>query len=90
MVIQPASCQPGLVRGTVIFLENSITVWIVEQHKRMEVITQQLYVSNCIEGGWMERPSRSLEVLDRSLPGVYLQAAPILALFGAQIIYRPP
>ncbi|GFW74288.1 hypothetical protein TNCV_2524911 [Trichonephila clavipes] len=52
MLIQSAICQPGLVRGTVVLLENSITVQITEQHKRMLVITQQLYVPNCIEGGW--------------------------------------
>ncbi|GFV14462.1 hypothetical protein TNCV_165891 [Trichonephila clavipes] len=32
------------MRGTVVLLENSITVRITEQHKLMEVITQQLYV----------------------------------------------
>ncbi|GFW23195.1 hypothetical protein TNCV_3802951 [Trichonephila clavipes] len=47
-----ASSQPGHVRSAVVLLENSITVRITEQHKRMEVITQQLYVPNCIEGGW--------------------------------------
>ncbi|GFX65989.1 hypothetical protein TNCV_14101 [Trichonephila clavipes] len=52
MLIQPASGQPGLVKGTVVLLENSITVRITEQHKRMEVITQQLYVPNYIEDGW--------------------------------------
>ncbi|GFW57033.1 hypothetical protein TNCV_3473161 [Trichonephila clavipes] len=36
MLIQPANSRPGLVRGTVVLLENSITVWITEQHKRME------------------------------------------------------
>ncbi|GFX87747.1 hypothetical protein TNCV_2190241 [Trichonephila clavipes] len=36
MLIQSASSQPGLVRGTVVFLENSITVRITEQHKWME------------------------------------------------------
>ncbi|GFT40245.1 uncharacterized protein TNCV_627491 [Trichonephila clavipes] len=50
MLIQPASSQPGLVRGTIVLLETSITVWITEQQKGMEVITQQLYVPNCIEG----------------------------------------
>ncbi|GFW36585.1 hypothetical protein TNCV_1955851 [Trichonephila clavipes] len=36
MLIHSASSQPGLVRGTVVWLENSITVRITEQHKRME------------------------------------------------------
>ncbi|GFW90053.1 hypothetical protein TNCV_3485051 [Trichonephila clavipes] len=52
MLIQPANSRPGLLRGTLVLLENSITVRITEQHKWMEVITQQLYVPNCIEGGW--------------------------------------
>ncbi|GFU55132.1 hypothetical protein TNCV_426371 [Trichonephila clavipes] len=49
MLIQPASSQEGLVRGTVVFLENSITVLIIEQHKWMEVITQQrmMMVGTC-------------------------------------------
>ncbi|GFV55696.1 hypothetical protein TNCV_754961 [Trichonephila clavipes] len=51
MLIQPASSQPGLVRGTVVLLENFTTVRVSEQHKR-KVNTQQLYVPNCIEGGW--------------------------------------
>ncbi|GFY19992.1 hypothetical protein TNCV_2146851 [Trichonephila clavipes] len=51
MIIQPASIQPEFFRGTVVLLENSITVQITEQHKRMDVITQQLYVPNCIEAG---------------------------------------
>ncbi|GFT01716.1 hypothetical protein TNCV_4205311 [Trichonephila clavipes] len=38
MLTQPASSQLGLVRGTVVLLENSITVRITEQHKRKEVI----------------------------------------------------
>ncbi|GFV04106.1 hypothetical protein TNCV_917271 [Trichonephila clavipes] len=50
MFIQPACCQPGLVRGTVALMENSIAVRIIERHKRMEMITQQLYVQNCTEG----------------------------------------
>ncbi|GFY30601.1 hypothetical protein TNCV_3117631 [Trichonephila clavipes] len=45
-----ASSKPGLVRGTVVLLENSITVWITKQNKRMEVNTKQLYEPNCIEG----------------------------------------
>ncbi|GFU99780.1 hypothetical protein TNCV_506011 [Trichonephila clavipes] len=52
MLIQPASSQPGLVRGTVVLVENSITVWIAEQHKRVEVITQQLYVLIYIKISW--------------------------------------
>ncbi|GFV32273.1 uncharacterized protein TNCV_1675591 [Trichonephila clavipes] len=36
MLIQPARSQLGLVRGTVVLLENSITLRITEQHKRME------------------------------------------------------
>ncbi|GFW41609.1 hypothetical protein TNCV_4035251 [Trichonephila clavipes] len=47
MLIQPASSQPGLVRGTL--LKNSFTVRITEQHKPMEVITQQLYTPNRID-----------------------------------------
>ncbi|GFW77124.1 putative transposable element [Trichonephila clavipes] len=50
MLLQPASSQLGHVRG-IVLLENSITVRITEQHKRIEVIIQQLYVPNCIEGG---------------------------------------
>ncbi|GFV59167.1 hypothetical protein TNCV_2339081 [Trichonephila clavipes] len=49
MLIEPANSQTGLVRGTILLPENSITVRITEQHKRMEVITQKIYVSNCIE-----------------------------------------
>ncbi|GFT92930.1 hypothetical protein TNCV_740801 [Trichonephila clavipes] len=52
MLIRPSSSQPRLVRSTVVLLENSITVRITEEYKRMEVITQQLYVPNYIEGGW--------------------------------------
>ncbi|GFV40359.1 hypothetical protein TNCV_4092231 [Trichonephila clavipes] len=52
ILIQPASSQTGLMRGTDVLLENSITVRITEQHKRIEVISQQLNVLNCIEGGW--------------------------------------
>ncbi|GFU05475.1 hypothetical protein TNCV_3291171 [Trichonephila clavipes] len=48
---QPASSQPGLVRGTVVLLENSITAHITGEHKWMEVITQQLSVPNCMEFG---------------------------------------
>ncbi|GFW82577.1 hypothetical protein TNCV_4694591 [Trichonephila clavipes] len=33
MLIQPASSRLGLVRGTVVLLENSITVRITEQYK---------------------------------------------------------
>ncbi|GFU41290.1 hypothetical protein TNCV_3011161 [Trichonephila clavipes] len=51
MLIQPAISQPGLMRGTVVLLESSVTVRIIERHKRMEVIPQQLYVPNCIEVG---------------------------------------
>ncbi|GFX52077.1 hypothetical protein TNCV_4654061 [Trichonephila clavipes] len=36
MLIQPASSQPRLLRGTVVLLENSITVQITEEYKRME------------------------------------------------------
>ncbi|GFU54781.1 hypothetical protein TNCV_1082351 [Trichonephila clavipes] len=50
--LQPASSQPTLVRGTVVFLENSITVRITEQYKRTEMVSQQPYVPNCIEGDW--------------------------------------
>ncbi|GFX00180.1 hypothetical protein TNCV_296691 [Trichonephila clavipes] len=52
MLIQPDSTQPGHVRSTVALLGNSNTVRITEQHIRMEMITQQLYVPNCIGGGW--------------------------------------
>ncbi|GFW35228.1 hypothetical protein TNCV_1695431 [Trichonephila clavipes] len=52
MLIQPCSSQPELARGTVVLLENSITMRVTEQHKRMEVITQQLEVPNSIEEGW--------------------------------------
>ncbi|GFU98760.1 hypothetical protein TNCV_1214761 [Trichonephila clavipes] len=36
----------------VVLQENSITVRITEPYKQMDVMTQQLYVSNSIEGGW--------------------------------------
>ncbi|GFU94205.1 hypothetical protein TNCV_1302551 [Trichonephila clavipes] len=42
MLIQPASSQLGLVRGIVVLLKNAVTELITEQHKRMEVINQQL------------------------------------------------
>ncbi|GFX34944.1 hypothetical protein TNCV_2328841 [Trichonephila clavipes] len=41
MLIQPASSQPGLVRGTVVLLKDSITKRITEQHKWMESSTFQ-------------------------------------------------
>ncbi|GFV95742.1 hypothetical protein TNCV_1727921 [Trichonephila clavipes] len=46
------STRPGLVRGTVVLLENFITVRITEQHKWMEVINQQFHVPKCINRGW--------------------------------------
>ncbi|GFU68685.1 hypothetical protein TNCV_309001 [Trichonephila clavipes] len=46
MLIQPASSQPVLMRGTVVLLENSITVRITEQHKGIEVIP---HVPNCLQ-----------------------------------------
>ncbi|GFV26219.1 hypothetical protein TNCV_3150191 [Trichonephila clavipes] len=46
-----SAVKPGLVRGTVVLLENSITVRITEQHERMEMVTQQFYEPNCIVGG---------------------------------------
>ncbi|GFV49599.1 hypothetical protein TNCV_2814571 [Trichonephila clavipes] len=52
MLIQSASNEPGLVRGTVVLLENSLTMRTTEQNKRMEVFTQQLYVPKYVEGGW--------------------------------------
>ncbi|GFT97131.1 hypothetical protein TNCV_3857971 [Trichonephila clavipes] len=70
MSIQPVSSKPRLVRGTVVLLENSITVRITEQHKRMEVITQQLYVPNCIEAGrYMHQRSQTMP--QRNTPGHY-------------------
>ncbi|GFW36850.1 hypothetical protein TNCV_4348911 [Trichonephila clavipes] len=74
MLIQPASSQPGLVRGTVVLLENSLTVRVTEQQKRMEMITQQHYLPNCIEGGWSScaaeqfHSDASLEAVDRRAP----------------------
>ncbi|GFV78181.1 hypothetical protein TNCV_1036491 [Trichonephila clavipes] len=59
MLIQPVSRQPELVRGTVVLLENHFIVWITEQHKRMEMISQQLYVPNRIEG-YMHQRSQTL------------------------------
>ncbi|GFU47516.1 hypothetical protein TNCV_2000201 [Trichonephila clavipes] len=35
MLIKPAFTYPGLARGTIILLGNSITVRITEQHKRI-------------------------------------------------------
>ncbi|GFU65149.1 hypothetical protein TNCV_4056191 [Trichonephila clavipes] len=51
MLIQSACSVSNLVRCTVVLLENSITARIKEQHKRIELTTQQLYVPKCIEGG---------------------------------------
>ncbi|GFT63766.1 hypothetical protein TNCV_423831 [Trichonephila clavipes] len=51
MLLQPASSQPGLERGTVVLQENSITMRIIGEHKWMKVITQQLSVPNCMEIG---------------------------------------
>ncbi|GFW45727.1 thioredoxin-related transmembrane protein 1 [Trichonephila clavipes] len=65
--IQPASSQLGFVRGTLVLLENSITVGITEQHKQMGVITQQLYLPNCIEGGWYMH-QRSQTVPQKNTP----------------------
>ncbi|GFT75463.1 hypothetical protein TNCV_4832781 [Trichonephila clavipes] len=39
-----SNSYPGVMRGTGVMLEISITVWITQQHKRMEVITQKIYV----------------------------------------------
>ncbi|GFW55983.1 hypothetical protein TNCV_373891 [Trichonephila clavipes] len=36
MIIQPASSKPGLVSGTVVLLENYITMRVTEPHKRMK------------------------------------------------------
>ncbi|GFX03798.1 hypothetical protein TNCV_2113701 [Trichonephila clavipes] len=36
MLIQPNSSLLEFVRGTVVLMENTITKWITEQHKRME------------------------------------------------------
>ncbi|GFY16923.1 transposable element Tcb1 transposase [Trichonephila clavipes] len=36
MLLQPASSQPELMEGTVVLLENSITVRITKEHKQME------------------------------------------------------
>ncbi|GFS65729.1 hypothetical protein TNCV_3853731 [Trichonephila clavipes] len=52
ILIQPASSQLRLVRGTVAFLGNYITVRTTGHHKRMGKNTQQLYVPKCIEGDW--------------------------------------
>ncbi|GFT69661.1 hypothetical protein TNCV_1298701 [Trichonephila clavipes] len=67
MLIQPASSQLVLVTGTDVLLKNSITVRITEHHKRMEVITQQLYVPNCFERGWYT-DQRSKTVLRKNTP----------------------
>ncbi|GFX72114.1 hypothetical protein TNCV_3050371 [Trichonephila clavipes] len=61
MLIPPDSSHPGLVRGTIVLLGNAITVQITEQHKRMKVVTHQLYVPNCIQRGWyMHRRSQAV------------------------------
>ncbi|GFU13792.1 hypothetical protein TNCV_939991 [Trichonephila clavipes] len=74
MLIQLVSGQPGLVRGTVVLLENSFIVQITEQHKRMEVITQQLYVPNCIEGGWyIHQRKQCHEKASHSQPPVHIK-----------------
>ncbi|GFT55408.1 hypothetical protein TNCV_3189181 [Trichonephila clavipes] len=39
-----ANSYPGVMRGTVVMPENSITVRITQKHKRMEGITQKIYV----------------------------------------------
>ena len=57
MLIQSASIRSGLMRDTVVLLENFITVPITKQHKRMEVIIEQLYVPNCNEVGTKIRNS---------------------------------
>ncbi|GFU20427.1 hypothetical protein TNCV_2521921 [Trichonephila clavipes] len=50
MLIQPASSQPGLVKGTVVLLENSITLRITEQHKRIDKrIALRKVVKQCHE-----------------------------------------
>ncbi|GBN50179.1 hypothetical protein AVEN_1959-1 [Araneus ventricosus] len=48
VVIQPGSNQPGPVRGAVVLLEYSSSMWMTVQHQWMEVIAQQLYVPNRI------------------------------------------
>ncbi|GFV10270.1 hypothetical protein TNCV_3439561 [Trichonephila clavipes] len=48
MLIQPASSQLVLVRGTVVSLRISITVRIIEQPKWMEVIAQHFFVPNSL------------------------------------------
>ncbi|GBO10197.1 hypothetical protein AVEN_243356-1 [Araneus ventricosus] len=44
--------QPGPVRVAVVLLECCISMWMTVQQKWMEVIAQQLYEPNRIEGGW--------------------------------------
>ncbi|GFW63794.1 hypothetical protein TNCV_3744021 [Trichonephila clavipes] len=39
MLLQPASSQMGLARGTVVMMENSITVWITEQEANDGVLS---------------------------------------------------
>ncbi|GFW16938.1 hypothetical protein TNCV_2760661 [Trichonephila clavipes] len=79
MLIQPASSQTGLVRGRVVMLENSITVLITEQHKRMELIIQQLYAPNCIEGGCL-LPVLSSRIRDSSLLATRFQSSTLQSL----------
>ncbi|GFX79240.1 hypothetical protein TNCV_695521 [Trichonephila clavipes] len=60
MIIQSASSQPGLVKGSGAFLGNPITTRISEHHKRMEGISQQLYLPNCIERSWYTHQTPSV------------------------------
>ncbi|GBN11029.1 hypothetical protein AVEN_17607-1 [Araneus ventricosus] len=61
MLIQSGSSQPGPVRGAVVLLEYSISMWMTVQHKWMEVIAQQLYIPNHIEGGKTCSPMGCIE-----------------------------
>ncbi|GFT38941.1 hypothetical protein TNCV_388071 [Trichonephila clavipes] len=82
MLIQSASSHPGLVRGTVVLLENSITLRITEQHKRMEVVFQQLFAPNCIEGGWSKVVPFSEKYALRSWG-----LAPIRTILSSEMLY---
>ncbi|GFW78233.1 hypothetical protein TNCV_137021 [Trichonephila clavipes] len=67
---------------TVVLLENCIAVRITEQYKRMEVITQQLYVPHCIKAGWYSH-QRSQTVPRKNTPDPHWV---IMALCSSHLI----
>lgn len=67
MLIKPGSNHSKPVRRAVVGLEYSISMWMAGRHIWMEAIAQQLYVPNCIMGGWYKH-QRSQNLSKESTP----------------------